>query len=59
MEIIAKNRKEAEADQSDEWIQAKQHTKSNNNHQERALRNENRERFNFLEDKACTFIDMQ
>ena len=57
MEIIAKNRKEAEADQNDGWIQPKQHTKSNNNHQERALRNENRERFNFLEDKACTFIE--
>ena len=59
MEIIAKNRKEVEADQNDGWIQAKQHTKSNNNHQERALRNENRERFNFLEDKIRTFVDMQ
>ena len=57
--MIAKNRKEAENDQDDGWIQAKKHQKSNNNHQEKALRNENRERFNFLEDKICTVLDMQ
>ena len=59
MTMIAKNRKEAENDQDDGWIQAKQHQKSNNYHQEKALRNENRERFNFLEDKICTVLDMQ